>query len=216
MGISHDWNCSISSVPKRLCFSLQTFPISRLFFFFQCDVSMNLPSNSNFSPVTLLAILLVFIIVGLPSFLHVCKFIIDTSEPELSCNLILLLDIWTGTTFLMFRPSDSSVLAIFTKLFFFLFSSAVCAFVPESVTSQILFKTVWTVLIPMQQPAVKAQFRGQNTLFFLRFTRFSWWLVLFFIAYFFHEIRRFPWCLSSLGKHSQNVGSLRRFVAALN
>ena len=131
----------------------------------------------------LLTILLVLIIVGLPNFLHVCKFIINTSEPKLSWNLILLLNISTCTNFQMFQPSDLSVLAIFTKLFFFLALQWVLLCSNQSQVRH--FKSVWAVLIPIQMPAAKAQFRGQNT-FFLQFTWFSWWLVSFFVMHLFY------------------------------
>ena len=82
----------------------------------------------------------------------------------------------------------------------FLFSSAVYAFVLELVTSQTLFKPVQVVLIPMQLPAAKARFSGQNTFFFLGLPDLvgDWF---FFFAYFLYEIHRFPRCLSSLGEY---------------
>ena len=44
---------------------------------------------------------------------------VNLLSKHLSCNLILLLNIWIWTNFQILRPSDLSVLAIFTKLFFF-------------------------------------------------------------------------------------------------
>ena len=62
----------------------------------------------------------------------------------------------------MFRPSDSSVLAIFIKIYF---SSAVITLEPESVISQTLFESVWA-LKPMQLPTLKILFMGKIIYFF--------------------------------------------------
>ena len=48
----------------------------------------------NFFPVTDLAILLDFIMIGLPNRFYACKFIIVKSEPGSSWNLILLFNIF--------------------------------------------------------------------------------------------------------------------------
>ena len=94
MGIPHNWNCSIQSVPK----SLFVFLITNIFnfkIFFNVMFVINPFPNVifprdfvRFYQLFFLSILLGFILVGLPNFLFVCKFIIDTSEPESSCNLI--------------------------------------------------------------------------------------------------------------------------------
>ena len=58
---------------------------------------MIFPLKFNFFlPVTDLAILLVFSIVGFFNFFHVCRLIIDKSDPESSCNLdFFIQDKWT-------------------------------------------------------------------------------------------------------------------------
>ena len=94
-----------------------------------------------FCPVTLQAILFVLYIVGLPNFFQVCTLILDRSEPELNCSLILLFRMLTCIYFLLFRPSDSSVLVTLTKLlFFFLIFSLQCVLLwPTSFTIETFF-----------------------------------------------------------------------------
>ena len=188
---------------------------------------INSPTNLILSQVTTLAVLLVFIIVGLPNFLHLRKFIIDTSEPELSCNLMLLLNIWTCSNFQMFWPSDSSVLAIFTKLFFF--SALQCVLLCPNRSQIGHFLSLYGQSLYQCNGRQPKHSLGGKILCFFFFLGLpdsvgNWFCFLyvfffffFFFCYvFFNKIHRFPQCLSDLGEHKQNFSSLRRFVTALN
>ena len=117
----HSLKRSIQSVPNRFSDCLWTETFTFLVVPFRVTGSVSSPSNFILSPVTARAVLFVFLIVGFFNFFHVCRLMIDRSEPESSCRSTFLCRMWTVTYFRRFFSVLIFDLACLT-LFYVLYS----------------------------------------------------------------------------------------------
>ena len=95
IGRSQRLNFSIQSVPNRLSVFFSTYAMSFFVIPFKVTVRTTSPKMFILSPVTERAVFFVLSKDGLFRRRHVCKFIIERSEPESSRNFIVLLKIST-------------------------------------------------------------------------------------------------------------------------
>ena len=116
IGQSQRLNFSIQSVPNRLSVFFSIYALSFFVIPFKVTLRTTSPKMFILSPVTERAAFFIFSKDGLFIRRHVCKFIIERSEPESSWNFTVLLKILT-ITYLCKFPSSLSPDCVWLILF---------------------------------------------------------------------------------------------------
>ena len=97
IGQSQRLNFSIQSISNRLSVCFRTYAMSFFVIPFKVSVRTTSPKMFILSPVTERAVFFVLRKAGLFRHSHVCKFIIERSEPKSNWNFTVLLKILTVT-----------------------------------------------------------------------------------------------------------------------